>query len=241
MPTLFISDLHLCKDRPQINELFLDFLKNQTADISALYILGDLFEVWIGDDVVAKEYEPILGALKHLTGNTTPVYIMHGNRDFLLAEQFCTQTGFQIIADPSVIDLYGTPTLLMHGDTLCTEDTDYQEFRQMVRNKAWQQQFLAMTHEQRQEIATKYRNESKKQTKQKAPDITDANQQAIEAIMQETNTLHLIHGHTHRPNTHHFKLNDNTAQRVVLGDWYDQGSVLVVDENGYDLKQLHQA
>jgi len=238
MPTLFISDLHLCKDRPAINALFLDFLATQTKSIDALYILGDLFEVWIGDDVVTPEDNAILSELKNITQNAIPVYVMHGNRDFLLAEQFCEQSGCQLIPDPSIIDLYDVPTLIMHGDTLCTDDTAYQQFRNMVRNETWQTQFLAMTVSQRQAIALKYRNESKTQTQQKAPEIVDANQQAIETVMQENKVLHLIHGHTHRPGTHHFELNNNTAQRIVLGDWYKQGSVLVVDESGYQLKTL---
>ncbi|NOX42327.1 MAG: UDP-2,3-diacylglucosamine diphosphatase [Gammaproteobacteria bacterium] len=240
MPTLFISDLHLCKDRPQINELFLNFLTTDTKEIHALYILGDLFEVWIGDDVVTAEDKIILAALKSVTQSGIPVYVMHGNRDFFLAEQFCEQTGSQIIADPSIIDLYGTPTLIMHGDTLCTDDTSYQQFRSMVRSEIWQTQFLAMTPEQRQKIATKYRNESKIQTKLKEAKIIDANQQTIETVMQENNVLHLIHGHTHRPGTHHFQLNNNSAQRVVLGDWYEHGSVLIVDKSGYDLKTLER-
>jgi len=240
MPTLFISDLHLCKDRPQINELFLNFLATGTKEIHALYILGDLFEVWIGDDVVTAEDKIILAALKNVTQSGIPVYVMHGNRDFFLAEQFCEQTGSQIIADPSIIDLYGTPTLIMHGDTLCTDDTSYLQFRSMVRSETWQTQFLAMTPEQRQEIATKYRNESKIQTKLKEAEIVDANQRTIETVMQENNVLHLIHGHTHRPGTHHFQLNNNSAQRVVLGDWYEHGSVLIVDKSGYDLKTLER-
>ncbi len=238
MPTLFISDLHLCEDRPHINTLFLNFLANDTNGIHALYILGDLFEAWIGDDAVSASDQTILAALKNMTLSGIPIYVMHGNRDFLLAELFCEQTGCELISDPSTIDLYGTPTLLMHGDTLCTDDTSYQQFRSMVRSETWQTQFLAMTPEQRQQIATKYRSESKIQTQQKKAEIVDANQQAIETIMQQHNILHLIHGHTHRPATHQFKLNNKSAQRVVLGDWYKHGSVLVVDKIGYNLKTL---
>lgn len=238
MPTLFISDLHLCKDRPRINTLFLNFLANDTNGIRALYILGDLFEAWIGDDAVSASDQIILAALKNVTQSGTPIYVMHGNRDFLLAESFCEQTGCELISDPGTIDLYGTPTLIMHGDTLCTDDTSYQQFRSMVRSEVWQTQFLAMTPEQRQQIATKYRSESKIQTQQKEAEIVDANQQTIETIMQQHNILHLIHGHTHRPGTHQFKLNNNSAQRVVLGDWYKHGSVLIVDKTGYDLKTL---
>ncbi len=238
MPTLFISDLHLCEDRPHINALFLNFLANDLNGIRALYILGDLFEVWIGDDAISTSNKTILAGLKNVTQNGVPIYVMHGNRDFLLAESFCEQTGCQLISDPGTIDLYGTPTLIMHGDTLCTDDTSYQQFRSMVRSETWQTQFLEMTAEQRQQIATKYRNESKIQTRQKKPEIVDANQQAIETIMQQHNTQYLIHGHTHRPATHQFKLNGDNAQRVVLGDWYDHGSVLIVDKNGYDLRKL---
>lgn len=237
MPTLFISDLHLCSERPEISDLFLGFLTENTS-IDALYILGDLFEVWIGDDAIDTQQQRLLNALKTFSDNGTPLYLMHGNRDFLIGEQFEKITGCKLLADPTVIDLYGTPTLLMHGDTLCTDDTDYMEFRAMVRNPQWQQQFLAMDIEQRKHIASKYRSESKIQTAQKKPDITDANQQAIESYMTENQVNHLIHGHTHRPAIHKFQLNNKDAQRTVLGDWYEHGSVLVVDENGYDLKTL---
>lgn len=238
MPTLFISDLHLCKDRPHINDLFLRFLADIKTDVDALYILGDLFEVWIGDDAVATEDQYILSALHDITQQGTPVFVMHGNRDFLLADGFSNQTGCKIIPDPSIIDLYGTPTLIMHGDTLCTDDIEYMKFRGMVRSEQWQSQFLAMTPAQRAEMATKYRHESQKQTASKHAEIVDANQQAIESVMREQNVLYLIHGHTHRPGTHQFTLDKKPAQRVVLGDWYEQGSLLIVDEHGYQLQTL---
>ena len=237
MSTLFISDLHLCKQRPAINKLFLQFLVNNKS-IEALYILGDLFEAWIGDDAISADDQPLVDGLKAFSASGVPLFLMHGNRDFLLGKQFEDLTGCTILPDPSIIDLYGTPTLLMHGDTLCTDDTDYQEFRGMVRNPQWQQQFLAMEVQQRQQIANKYRSESKTATRQKSEEITDANQQAIETTMQQNQVQHLIHGHTHRPGTHQFKLNNQDAQRVVLGDWYEQGSVLIVDEAGYDLQKL---
>ena len=163
---------------------------------------------------------------------------MHGNRDFLLGTRFEAMTGCTLLADPALIDLYGTPTLIMHGDTLCTDDTDYLEFRAMVRDTQWQAQFLQMDVTQRQQIADKYRSESKIQTRQKSPEITDANQQTIESVMTENQVQHLIHGHTHRPAIHNFKLNDKPAQRIVLGDWYTQGSVLIVTKDGYDLKSI---
>ena len=237
MSTVFISDLHLCKDRPQINELFFDFLED-IKQTSALYILGDLFEVWIGDDSVSAEDQTVISGLKKLTQSGVPVYLMHGNRDFLLGEEFAKQTGCQLIPEPTIIDLYGTLTLLMHGDTLCTDDISYQQFRSMVRNEQWQSGFLSMPIEKRLEIAAQYRNESKSHTKNKSPEIMDANQQTIESAMRGNNVIRLIHGHTHRPDIHHFKLDGNDAQRVVLGDWYEHGSVLVVDENGYDLKTI---
>jgi len=238
MTTLFISDLHLCDERPEINSLFLNFLNKQTSGIRALYILGDLFEVWIGDDAISQSNKKIVAGLKRVTQSGLPVFVMHGNRDFLLADEFCQQSGGQLISDPITIDLYGTSTLLMHGDTLCTDDIEYQKFRRVVRDTQWQSQMLAKTPAERQQIANKYRNESKLLTQQKEADIIDANQQAIESIMLENKVLHLIHGHTHRPGTHTFKLNNIDAQRTVLGDWYEQGSVLSVDENGYDLRSF---
>ena len=237
MSTLFISDLHLCSDRPAINKLFLQFLADNKS-VEALYILGDLFEAWIGDDAISQDDQILVNALKDFSDNGTPLFVMHGNRDFLLSDQFETLTGCKILPDPSIIDLYGTATLLMHGDTLCTDDKDYQAFRTMVRDPQWQQQFLALELQQRQQIAAKYRSESKTATKQKSAEITDANQQAIESTMQQNKVQYLIHGHTHRPGTHQFKLNNQDAQRVVLGDWYEQGSVLTVDETGYHLQAI---
>lgn len=241
MSTLFISDLHLSNQRTEITQTFLYFLDNHAPTAEAIYILGDLFELWIGDDVSIPEYQIILDGLARLTAQRVPVYVMHGNRDFLLGKEFEQKTGCKILDDPTIIDLYGTSTMLMHGDTLCTDDVDYQDFRRMVRNPDWQQGFLARTPQERLMMAQQYRTESKKQVKDKAPEIMDVNQQAVEKAMTESHVLHLIHGHTHRPAIHDFMLNGQHAQRIVLGDWYEQGSMLRCDGSGCELLRFNAA
>lgn len=238
MSILFISDLHLSRERPEITELFLNFLKQQAERAEALYILGDLFEVWLGDDMILPDYQPALEQIAQTVKNGTPVYIMHGNRDFLMREQFEKLTGVKLIHEPCVIDLYGTDTLLLHGDTLCTDDIEYQKFRAMVRNRQWQDELLARSPQERLELARQYREISKSETAQKANDIMDVNQQAVLKAMRESNVRLLIHGHTHRPATHQFDIDDQQATRIVLPDWYDMGGYLVVDSDGYKMHKL---
>jgi len=238
MATLFISDLHLSAERPDITALFIRFLNNEARQAEALYILGDLFEAWLGDDMVLPEYAEAIAAMKALSDNGVPVFIMHGNRDFLLGETFTAMSGTTLLDDPTRIDLYGKPTLLLHGDTLCTDDVKYQQFRAMVRNPAWQQQMLALSPQERLKLAKEYREMSQAETGNKAEDIMDVNQHTLEQVMQEKDVYHMIHGHTHRPAVHKFKVDSHTAQRIVLGDWYKQGSVLVCDENGCELQGL---
>ncbi|MFZ5595144.1 MAG: UDP-2,3-diacylglucosamine diphosphatase [Pseudomonadota bacterium] len=232
MSTLFISDLHLSTERPEMNELFLDFLDKEATKADALYILGDLFEVWIGDDASVAEHDRVVKGLLRLTTSGIPVYVMHGNRDFLMGRGFEQASGCQLIPDPTIINPYGTPTLLMHGDTLCTDDVEYQRFRAQVRDPRWQQQMLALPAEQRAAIAKKYRNESREQSRQKAEEIMDVNPQAVERALHEHGVYHLIHGHTHRPGIHDFTLNGKPARRIVLGDWYERGSALVCISSG---------
>jgi len=238
MTTLFISDLHLSNERPQTSELFIHFLQHQALDADALYILGDLFEVWLGDDMILPDYQPAIDAMKKLSDSGVPLYFMHGNRDFLLGETFAALTGATLLDDPSVIDLYGQPTLLLHGDTLCTDDTAYQEFRTMVRNPQWQAEMLAKTPQERLALAKQYREISQTETGNKTQDIMDVNQQTLEQLMREKTINKMIHGHTHRPAIHDFEIDNNAAQRIVLGDWYLQGSVLVCDATGCSLEGL---
>jgi len=238
MATLFISDLHLSRERPEITQLFLRFLQGPARQAEALYILGDLFEVWLGDDMVLPDYQEAISALNALS-QTVPLYIMHGNRDFLMREDFESMTGCQLLDEEVVIDLYGTPTLLMHGDTLCTDDTAYQQFRAMVRNPQWQTELLSKTPAERLELARKYREISKTETQGKEAGIMDVNQQTLEQVMQKHHVQQLIHGHTHRPAIHEFKLCAQTAKRIVLADWYATGSMLICEPDTCRLEDLH--
>ena len=237
--TLFISDLHLCGARPAITALFLDFLRARARPAQALYILGDLFEYWIGDEAVEqKEFRPIIAGLRELTTAGTPVFVMHGNRDFLMGRGFEQATGCRLLADPARINLYGTPTLLMHGDSMCTDDIEYMHFRRTVRDAAWQEEFLKKSVAERDRIGSEYREISKNSTAAKEPEIMDVNQNAVESVMRKHHVHRLIHGHTHRPREHVFILDGRPARRMVLGDWYEQGSVLHVDANGWTLEGL---
>ena len=238
MTTLFISDLHLGAERPDITATFIEFLRTQARQAEALYILGDLFEVWIGDDVAIAAHQPIINALKNLTDSGIPVYVMHGNRDFLLGDAFASASGCQLVAEPLVINLHGTPTLLMHGDVLCTDDVDYQRFRAQVRNPAWQQKILALTPQQRTALAQDYRNQSREQSSQKSMEIMDVNPHAVENTLREHGVSHMIHGHTHRLAVHDIQVDGKPARRTVLGDWHHQGSVLVCDDTGCTLSSL---
>jgi UDP-2,3-diacylglucosamine hydrolase len=239
--TLFISDLHLCGARPAITGLFLDFLHRRARASDALYILGDLFEFWIGDEAVEQEeFRSVIRGLRELTSSGTPVFVMHGNRDLLMSDGFENATGVRLLKDPACIDLYGTPTLLMHGDSLCTDDTEYMIFRAKVRSAAFQKDFLGKSVAERDQIIRGYREISKSSTAAKKPEIMDVNQQAVESVMREHHVQRLIHGHTHRPKEHLFNLDGRPARRMVLGDWYEQGSVLSVDAHGWVLESLPQ-
>ena len=238
MTTLFISDLHLSADRPDITSLFIHFLNHEACQAEALYILGDLFEAWLGDDMVLPEYTKAIASMKALSDSGVPIYIMHGNRDFMLGEAFTIMSGSTLLDDPTVIDLYGQPTLLLHGDTLCTDDVPYQKFRAMVRNPAWQQEILARSPNERLALAKQYRELSQTETSNKAEDIMDVNQQAVEQLKTDKGIYRMIHGHTHRPAVHDFVIDTQSAQRIVLGDWDEQGSMLHCDENGCDLQGL---
>ena len=239
MSTLFISDLHLSPERPAIVALFLEFLRDRARSAEALYILGDLFEYWIGDDAGrAPEVQPLTAALRTLVQSGVPVYVMHGNRDFLLGPGFEQDSGCKLLPDPSVVTLYGEPVLLMHGDTLCTDDVDYLKFRAMVRNPQWVQMFLGKSIPERLALVREYREVSKAATATKKPEIMDVNPAAVEVALRDHQVRHLIHGHTHRPAQHVFTLDGAIVRRTVLGDWYDQGSVLTCDAAGCTLEAL---
>ncbi len=239
MSTLFISDLHLTSTRPAITQLFFDFLGREARHAEALYILGDFFEYWIGDDAVEQaEYRPIVHALRGVADAGTPVFVMQGNRDFLLGARFEREAGCRLLPDPTRVDLYGLPTLLMHGDTLCTDDVDYLAFRAMTRDERWQREFLAKPIEERERLARGAREESRRSTAQKAPEIMDVTQAAVLAAMREHGVRNLIHGHTHRPREHVFELDGARARRVVLGDWYQQGSVLRCSAESWNLASI---
>lgn len=235
-PILFISDLHLDAARPKITALFLDFLAHQAQRAQALYILGDLFEAWIGDDAVGAEH-PVIAGMRRFADNT-PLYVMHGNRDFLLDQRFCQLTNAALLSEPTVIELFGTPTLLLHGDSLCTDDLEYQRFRSMVRNPDWQAQFLGMSLPERVAYAQRARQESASRNQGLDDYLMDVNQDTVEATLREHRIAQLIHGHTHRPAVHRFELDGAPHTRVVLGDWYEQGSVLEVTAAGLELRDL---
>lgn len=237
MAILFISDLHLSRERPDITRLFLRFLQGPARRAEALYILGDLFEVWLGDDMVLPDYRQAVAELKALS-QTVPLYIMHGNRDFLMREGFETMTGCRLLDEEVVIDLFGAPTLLLHGDTLCSDDVAYQQFRTMVRNPQWQTELLGKTPAERLELARQYREISKTETQGKQAGIMDVNQTAVEQVMRKHQVHQLIHGHTHRPAIHEFKLNGRAAKRMVLADWYQTGGMLVCEPDGCRLAQI---
>lgn len=234
MSTLFISDLHLSSERPAISELFHQFLVEQASQAEALYILGDLFEVWLGDDLIPPGEQGILDALRALSDSGVPVYVMHGNRDFLLGTHFAELSGTTLLDDPTVINLYGTPTLLMHGDLLCTDDRPYHEMRQMLRSPAWIEAFLGKSAAERITFARSLRERSKQETGAKNEAIMDVNAATVQKYVTAHGTHRLIHGHTHRPAIHR----KHDLERCVLGDWYQQGSVLRCNSNGCQLEAL---
>ena len=238
MSVLFISDLHLATERPEIIQLFVKFINSDARNADALYILGDLFEVWLGDDYCEPGLEPAIKALKDFSKSGKSLFVMHGNRDFLLGNGFEEMTGCKLLPDPSPLQLGEMQALISHGDELCIDDTEYMTFRRMVRDPQWQNSFLAKPIEERIAFAKQARSESISKTQQKAIDIMDVNQNAVEQLMTKHNAELLIHGHTHRPNTHHFEVNGKTLTRIVLGDWYEQGSVLVCNNNNCNLKSI---
>ena len=230
---LLISDLHLEQQRPDITRAFVHFLQTRARQADALYILGDFFEVWIGDDAMDAFQFEIAQALRELADSGTRLYLMHGNRDFMLGQGFCQLAGCTLLSDPCCVNFNGEPVLLMHGDSLCTSDAAYMRMRKLLRNpiSLWLLRHLPLA--KRQQLARKLRKESQLQTRQKAASITDVTQSEVVRLMAKYNVRTLIHGHTHRPASHSLEVNGQSAQRIVLGDWDQQGWALQVDENGY--------
>lgn len=238
MTTLFISDLHLEGDRPDIAGQFFDFLRSEAARADALYILGDLFESWVGDDDPDPHYAEVKAALRKLATGGTPLYFMHGNRDFMIGQRFAEETAATLLADPVLLRIEGTEVLLSHGDAMCTDDIEYQAFRQMTRNPAWQAMMLQKPLAERLAFARQARAASMQRGATLNPVISDVNQAAVEALMRQHGATLLLHGHTHRPAVHEFTLDGQPATRIVLGDWYEQGSVVRWDSRGPQLEFL---
>jgi UDP-2,3-diacylglucosamine hydrolase len=238
MATLFISDLHLEPARPDITTQALEFLGHEARDAEALYILGDLFEAWVGDDDPEPEKRRVVAALRQLSDAGLPLYFMHGNRDFLVGERFAAESGCALLPDPTIVEFYGTPVILMHGDTLCTDDLDYQIFRRMVRGEEWQLHFLGKPVHHRLAMAQQARDASMKATGSKPAEIMDVSQETVEAVMRKHGIYTMVHGHTHRPAVHRFQVDGHPATRIVLGDWHEQGSVLRWSPSGFSLDPL---
>ncbi len=238
MSTLFIADLHLCAQEPAITAGFLRFLQREAIHADALYILGDLFEAWIGDDDPEPLHGEIAAALKRLRQAGVPCYFIHGNRDFLLGKRFAHASGMTLLPEEQVVDLYGRRILIMHGDTLCTDDQAYQEFRSKVHNTWIQRFFLALPLRWRLKIAAKMRARSQQSNQYKSETIMDVNPQAVEQAMMRHNVHWMIHGHTHRPAAHQLDLPTGEAHRIVLGAWHVEGSMIKVTPEAVELIQF---
>lgn len=238
--SLFISDLHLCDSRLGITQAFIGFLQETAIKAQALYILGDLFEYWAGDDAIqAGHQQAVIAALKNLNRQGVALYFMHGNRDFLLGDGFVQATLGTLLPDPTLLHFYGKPVLLSHGDILCTDDIAYQQFRSQVRSPAWQKSFLSQSLDARIAYIEQIRLKSEQEKSIKSMQIMDVSQQAVESMLREYQYPPiLIHGHTHRPNKHIVAIDNHTCERWVLGDWYEQGSYLTLDDSGCQSQNL---
>ena len=231
---LFISDLHLAPERPATVELFIGFLRGRAREAESLYILGDLFDAWIGDDDDQMPYPEVRRALRGLTDSGSQCAIMHGNRDFLIGKRFAHDTGCTLLKDPTLLQLAGNPALLMHGDLLCTEDVPYQQFRKRIRNPLVIRLFLWKSLAKRRAMADDYRRKSNQAIAEKVSEIMDVNQSTVQDYMRSHGAIHLIHGHTHRPGEHSFELDGKTVTRNVLAEWHEnRGEVLSVSEAGW--------
>lgn len=241
MKTLFISDLHLDPVAPGIQRQFLEFLEGEARSASALYILGDLFEVWLGDDDPAPASRTIVQSLRALTDAGVTCFVMHGNRDFLIGQRFCRETGAQLIEDGTVVEIHGDRVLLLHGDVLCTDDVSYQRLRRIVRNPVVQWIVRHMSLARRRALAQKMREGSRMHVNSTAAQIMDVNAEAVATAFRASGVATMIHGHTHRPAVHSLEVDGSRVQRIVLGDWHSQGSVLERSASGFDLRSLPRA
>jgi UDP-2,3-diacylglucosamine hydrolase len=238
-PTLFISDLHLCMSRPAINRSFFAFLDDVASHAATLYILGDLFDYWAGDDDLSDPFNrSVAEGLKRLCERGVAVYFMHGNRDFLIGEAFCNASGVNMLRDPTLVQLHGVATLLMHGDTLCTDDVTYQRFRAQVRDPVWQNAFLARPLAERKAMIEDLRRQSEAEKQGKTETIMDVTLSAVEGALREHTCKQLIHGHTHRPAHHAHRVDGKACERWVLTDWYERGGYLQSDADGCEAVTL---
>lgn len=241
--TLFISDLHLDAEDSAITRTFLDFVHSRAQGSKALYILGDLFEAWVGDDDQNPLTVKVAAALNELSQAGTEIFIMHGNRDFLLGDQYAQRCGASLLPEPTVVDCHGHKVALVHGDHLCTRDTEYMQFRQMVRSERWQTEFLQKSLVERYMIAQQARQQSSEHTSHKASDIMDVTPSEVIKLLQQEQVNYLIHGHTHRPSVHTIRLpepinGESEAYRLVLGSWDTKGWVLEFNDAGFELKHF---
>ncbi|HEY2682359.1 MAG TPA: UDP-2,3-diacylglucosamine diphosphatase [Steroidobacteraceae bacterium] len=241
MVTLFISDLHIDATRPAIIDQFLSFLERDARRAAALYILGDLFESWIGDEAPDSAQQAAIAGIRALTSSGVPCFVMHGNRDFLMGDTFCRESGARLLPDPVIITLYGERVLVMHGDALCSDDRAYQRLRATVREPSWQKRFLSLPVASRQTLADAARGGSKAHTARLEYSIADVNPDSVAKAMRGARTTMLLHGHTHRPAIHALEVDGRPCTRIVLGDWYEQGSLLAWDESGPELRSLARA
>ena len=238
MARLFVSDVHLDSAAPQATEQFLSFLRHEAAAAEALYILGDLFEAWVGDDDEEPGNERVCRALHELTSGGVACFALHGNRDFLLGRGFCERSGCRLLTDPVILELEGERVLLTHGDALCTDDHPYQELRSIVRDRAWQQRFLSLPRAHREQLADEARAGSRRHTARTVPYIMDVNPASVGAAFRAAGVARLVHGHTHRPGVHELEVDGRPVQRIVLGAWYEQGSFLRYERGRYELRTL---
>ena len=240
--SLFVADLHLGPERPQTTRIFEDFARRTAPRAEALYILGDLFEYWAGDDDLSDPHHAAVAhTLAELSRSGTAVFVMHGNRDFLIGQRFCRETGAQLIEDGTVTEIQGERVLLLHGDVLCTDDVSYQRLRRIVRNPVVQWIVRHLSLARRRALAQKMREGSRMHVKSTAAQIMDVNAEAVAKAFRESGVATMIHGHTHRPAVHSLEVDGSRVQRIVLGDWHTQGSVLERSAAGFELRSLPRA
>ena len=237
MDTIFISDLHLDKTRSDTVDYFLKFIKDRSATLEKLYILGDFVESWVGDDDPADGVIDAFEILKSIS-KQTKIYFMHGNRDFMISSNICVKYGMELIEDPTLINLHNRRILLMHGDTLCVDDIKYQEFRQLVRKKSWQRQMMQKSLEERLMIANKLRNKSINETTNKDEFIMDVNEEEVKKCFVRSGAEMIIHGHTHRPMIHEVEIDKQKHKRIVLGDWNTKSHIFILNKKNTEIQEI---